>query len=87
VNGVNAGPASMDETALRREISEKMAVGALPHTPPPMVWAGPSSWKWKTCAACAERIFKGDLEIEFLICCDPIYFHPRCHELWREECS
>ncbi len=86
MNEVNAGPASMDETTLRREIREKMAAGALPHTPPPMMWAGPSSWKWKTCAACAERIFEGDLEIEFLICCDPVYFHPRCHELWREEC-
>jgi hypothetical protein len=77
----------MDETAVRRQIREKLAAGALPRTLPPVNWAGPSSWKWKTCAACAECIVEGELEIEFLIGCDPIYFHPRCHELCREECS
>ncbi len=77
----------MDETAVRRQIREKLAAGALPRTLPPMMWAGPSSWKWKTCAACAERIFEGELEIEFLIGGDPMYFHLRCHELWSEECS
>jgi hypothetical protein len=77
----------MDETALRREIREKMTAGALPRTLPPMMWAGPSSWKWKTCAACETPIFEGELEIEYLVHCDPIYFHPRCHELWREACT
>jgi len=77
----------MHETALRRAIREKTTAGILPRTLPPMMWVGLSSWKWKTCAACAERIFEGELEIEYLGCCDPIYFHPRCHELWREECS
>jgi hypothetical protein len=76
----------MDETALRREIRKKIASDVLPRIPPPMIWTGPSSWRRKTCAACAERIFEGELEIEYLVGCDPIYFHPRCHELWREEC-
>jgi hypothetical protein len=87
LNGVGAGHAKMDETALRKEIREKTAAGALPRTPPPMMWVGLSSWKWKTCTVCAERISEGELEIEYLGCCEPIYFHPRCHELWREECS
>jgi hypothetical protein len=77
----------MDETALRMGIGEKMAAGALPRTPLPMMWAGPSSWKRKTCAACDEPIVEGEIEIEYLIHCDPIYFHPRCEELWREACA
>jgi hypothetical protein len=77
----------MDETTLCREIRKKMTAGALPRTPPPMMWAGPGSWKWKTCAACQTGIFEGELEIEYLVDCDPIYFHPRCHELWREVCT
>ncbi len=79
----------MDETTLRRVIREKMSAGTLPRTPPSMMWAGASSWKRKTCAVCAERIFEGEPEIEFQVCCaaPPIYFHPRCHEVWREETS
>jgi hypothetical protein len=84
---VDMGHGRMDETVLRRQIREKTAAGTLPRTPPPMMWVGRSSWKWKACAVCAERIFEGELEIEYLGCCDPIYFHSRCHELWREECS
>jgi hypothetical protein len=77
----------MDETALRREIGGKMAAGTLPRAPLPMMWAGPSSWKWKTCAVCDERIVEGEIEIEYLVRCNPIYFHPRCHEVWLEPCS
>jgi hypothetical protein len=78
----------MDEMVLRKDIGEKMAVGALPRAPLPMMWAGPSSWKWKTCAACDETIVGGEIEIEyFLVRCNPIYFHPRCHDLWLEACS
>src|SRR5205809_1217380 len=77
----------MDETTVRRVIRQKMAAGALPRIQPAMIGAGPSAWKWKTCAACGERIVEGELEIEFLVYCDAIYFHPRCHELWKEECS
>ena len=77
----------MDEGAQRRMIRAKLAAGTLPRSQPPMMWAGPSSWKWKTCAACGERILEGDLEIEFLVCCAAVYFHPRCHALWEDERS
>jgi len=30
---------------------------------------------------------EGDLEIEFLVCCAAVYFHPRCHALWEDERS
>jgi len=81
----DASDAAMDETAVRRVIHEKMSAGALPRTLPPRQWAGPSSWKRKACAACGERIGEGEREIELHVCgASPIYFHPRCHELWRE---
>ena len=81
------GHAAVDEMALRTGIGEKMAAGILPRTPPPVMWAGLSSWKRKTCAVCDEPIVEGEMEIEYLVHCNPIYFHPRCDELWREACS
>jgi hypothetical protein len=76
----------MDETALRRDTGEKVAAGVLPRAPLPMMWIGPSSWKSKSCAVCDERIVEGEIEIEYLVHCTPIHFHPRCHELWLEAC-
>ncbi|MBI4270417.1 MAG: hypothetical protein HY615_08790 [Candidatus Rokubacteria bacterium] len=68
-------------------IRAKLAAGTLPRSQPAMTWAGPSSWKWKVCAVCEGRVFEGELEVELLVRCDPVYFHPRCHELWKDECS
>jgi hypothetical protein len=77
----------MDDAALRKTISDKIATGILPGVVVPVSWSGLSSWKRKTCAACDEPIGEREPEIEYLIHCSPIYFHPRCDELWREVCS
>ncbi len=76
----------MDDATLREKIRTGLAAGVLPRKPPATTWTGPSSWKWKVCAVCGDRIQEGHCKVELNIDCrPPIYLHPRCHELCSEE--
>jgi hypothetical protein len=49
------------------------------------VWAGEGSGK--RCAACVETIAPSYVEYEADLNGRTLYFHPRCHEIWLEECK
>ena len=75
----------MTEEDIRERIRRMLTTGDLACDDAGRVWAGEGSGK--RCAACLEAIVPSDVEFEADFNGRTLYFHPRCHQIWLDECE
>jgi hypothetical protein len=73
------------EEDIRDRIRRMLKTGDLECDDAGRVWAGEGAGK--RCAGCLEAIVPSSVEYEADLNRRTLHFHPRCHQIWLEECE